>query len=263
MGVKTAVRQVFRQPCLEQLLRRWTRNRPADGILGRLAPQPADYPVGSIREFERYRLCWRLDVSDIIGWYLWWGFETPSHNDFLTLCHAGDVVLDVGANVGATALRAARKVGSDGHVYAVEPNPAALEKLNWHLQANDLTDAVSVHPVGVGARSARGQLAGVPERNLGAARLAHDGGPIRIVTLDDLAGDLERIDVVKIDIEGDELAALAGAQRLIERHRPRLFVEASPRTLRVPVETLTGTLESMDYRVVESRSGADVLAYPT
>jgi FkbM family methyltransferase len=144
----------------------------------------------------------------------------------------GDVCLDVGANVGVVALLAATVVGPRGRVIAVEPNPDNLQLLYRGIVLNRLEN-VQVLPFAASNRRAIVTLTGgTSNSHVIAARAPVDRGHfVQTVVLDEILGDLDRLDLVKIDIEGQEPAALRGLSRLITRHRPALFVEFNPTCL--------------------------------
>jgi FkbM family methyltransferase len=144
----------------------------------------------------------------------------------------GDVAVDVGANIGAIAFLAATIVGPAGRVVAVEPNPDNLQLLYRGIVLNAF-DNVEVVPLAASNRRAVFSLTGgTSNTHLVGARAPMDGGYfVQSAPLDDVLGDLPRLDFVKMDIEGHEPQALEGFSRLIERHRPVLLVEFNPRCL--------------------------------
>ena len=147
----------------------------------------------------------------------------------------GSTVLDVGANVGAYTLLFATWAGASGRVVAFEPATASREGLVRHLALNGLASRVSVRSEAVS--DATGTLmfrnAGTHGDNRIVPGPAADATATPSITIDDLC-DRERLapDVIKIDIEGSELAALRGARRTIAERGPSmaLFVELHPST---------------------------------
>ncbi|GGT05765.1 FkbM family methyltransferase [Nonomuraea spiralis] len=160
----------------------------------------------------------------------------------------GSAFLDVGAHVGHYALRMARDFTK---VIAIEPNPVALHGLSLNLRLNDVGN-VDVHPVAAHASRARLRLwdpydvtAGPCTRTLAPGEPAtvpadcdtsmlHSGqdgygaflGEVAALPIDDVAArSPERIGLVKMDVEGHEGKALAGAYETIARHRPALLIE--------------------------------------
>lgn len=146
------------------------------------------------------------------------------------LVRPGDTVVDVGANIGYYALLAARIVGPRGRVLAFEPEPDNLVELRMNIERNGL-GMVEIRPVAVGAQA--GTVSFLRGINGGVTGGAADDGAstvqVPMVALDDvLEGP---VGMIKIDVEGYEGEVLAGARRVIERCKPRLFVEIHPRML--------------------------------
>jgi FkbM family methyltransferase len=145
----------------------------------------------------------------------------------------GDVFVDVGANIGVMTFLGASLVGPTGRVIAVEPNPGNVQLLYRNIVLNGSTN-VEVLPLAASDRRAVFSLTGRSNTHLIGARGPQGGGHyVQSVALDDLLGDLPRLDLVKMDIEGHEPPALAGMMRLVTRHRPALLTEFNPRCLGV------------------------------
>lgn len=155
----------------------------------------------------------------------------------------GDVVVDVGANVGCIALLAATLVGDQGAVVAVEPNPDNLQMLYAGMVLNDVAN-VRVLPHAASVRSEVCSLSrDTSNSNLVAAQAPGRCVYTQTVVLDEVLASLPRLDLVKMDVEGHEIDAFDGFRASIERHRPALVVEFNPRCLvqleqREPAELL-------------------------
>ena len=155
----------------------------------------------------------------------------------------GDVVVDVGANVGCIALLAATLVGDRGTVVAVEPNPDNLQMLYAGMVLNDVAN-VRVLPHAASVRSEVCSLSrDTSNSNLVAAQAPGLCVYTQTVVLDEVLAALPRLDLVKMDVEGHEIDAFDGFRASIERHRPALVVEFNPRCLvqleqREPAELL-------------------------
>lgn len=143
----------------------------------------------------------------------------------------GSVVYDVGANIGFFSLLAARFAGPDGAVEAFEPLPANAAGIRRNLALNDAR-TVSVHEVAVGSSSGRAQLLSVDEGSW--SHLADRGWHPRtqavlevdVVTIDELvAGGQRPPGIVKIDVEGSEIAVLEGMRETIREHAPAIVCE--------------------------------------
>jgi FkbM family methyltransferase len=156
--------------------------------------------------------------------YYWTGaYERPVQGAFEALLRPGDVVWDIGAHIGFFSLLAARQVGREGVVHALEPSPANRDRLEATLRLNGET-RVHVHALAVsGERGAR-RLYG---ENSTASFIPRDESPINVDgrTLDDLLDELDTPDFVKLDVEEAELDCLRGARELLTSVRPILVME--------------------------------------
>jgi FkbM family methyltransferase len=133
----------------------------------------------------------------------------------------GDGFIDVGANVGVYTLLAAGSVGPDGRVDAFEPFPAPLARLRENVARNGLRQ-VHVHDAAAGREAGRVRFA--PGHDDTVGRLA--SGAAQAITVDCVRLD----DVItspctmgKMDIEGAEPLAFAGAERLLAQRNPPVW----------------------------------------
>lgn len=150
-------------------------------------------------------------------------YRCPTHPTVAV--RPGDVVVDGGACWGDTALSFAHLAGPAGRVRSFEFEPANVARLRSNLALNDeLAARVELDERALWRRSGE-QLGATrfgPATNIGA------GGelPVTSVAIDDLVarGELPRVDFLKLDVEGAELAALEGARATLVRDRPRLAI---------------------------------------
>jgi FkbM family methyltransferase len=145
--------------------------------------------------------------------------------------HKGDVVLDCGANVGVFTREAVKRGAR--LVVAIEPVPQNLECLRRNLRAEIASGRVMVYPKGVWDRD---DVLTLNESNNSSAEDSfvrtentHPGIALPLTTIDKLVAELklDRVDFIKMDIEGSETKALLGAQQTLRRFKPRLEVEVS------------------------------------
>src|SRR5579864_2765429 len=152
-------------------------------------------------------------------------YDAPVADLLRKLIQPGWVCLDVGANVGVYVLQLARWSAPDGYVVAFEPNPEARQTLHKHVELNGLQRRVRIEPFAVAEKShAKATLfrAGADGMSrLGEANQALAGTAVPlevdVVTLDDYCSSHGlKPNIIVIDIEGFEIAALSSARRLIE-----------------------------------------------
>jgi FkbM family methyltransferase len=179
------------------------------------------------------------------------------------------VFVDIGANIGYFSLLAAACVGATGRVLAFDPNLDNCELLKLSMQANGFTN-ITVYPYAVADQEQMILLAAFGSNGV-VANFHADGQPGQVpraeqqtdqeagmanylakaVVLDALLHDVERIDVIKMDIEGSELRALQGMRELVARHRPAIFSEFLPTSIEsqsgVPAEVYLDALRAQQY----------------
>jgi FkbM family methyltransferase len=148
-----------------------------------------------------------------------------------TFLSTGDWALDIGANVGHYTLRMSELVGSAGRVIAFEPvpNTFALLAENVRLGAFPNVSLLNV-AASDGTKSVAIDIPQFAEgmANYYRAQLSDRPSALAILTLPvDALGLTQRIKLVKIDVEGHELAVLRGMRGLIERDHPVLIVETA------------------------------------
>jgi FkbM family methyltransferase len=146
---------------------------------------------------------------------------------FRRLVRPGYKVLDVGANIGVYATSAARRVGENGFVCAIEPCAGTFRFLKKNVgvfpNVKCIHAAVSDKP-GVGFL----QKGNDPEYNqVVSGGNQERGEKVVLTTIDQAAimNGVERFDIIKIDVEGHEESALEGAVRTIHKHAPVIFYE--------------------------------------
>lgn len=174
----------------------------------------------------------------------------------------GTVVFDIGANVGFYTLLASVLVGAAGRVFAFEPLPRNLTYLRRHLRLNNVQN-VTVIEAAVLDHAGVASIAEGPPGSVGSMAHIAPGGnqQVRAVTVDELVatGQAPRPDYIKIDIEGAEGRALAGARSTLDRHHPTMFVAThGPKVheeCRRVLEALAYQLQPLDGESVERATG--------
>ncbi|MEW6125115.1 MAG: FkbM family methyltransferase [Pseudomonadota bacterium] len=206
------------------------------------------------------RLLW-LDLEDafVSRGCLMDGYEPVETAFVRAQLREGGVFLDIGANIGWFTMLASTIVGERGHVHAFEPRKPTVDYLRRSVEANALSDLVTVHEVGLADKAGQWHLAWAQgTTNPGSSCLVADESAANLNTiaislqkLDDL--ELSKVDFVKIDIEGAEMLAMNGGSQTIARHRPVVMSELHPKQLQMvsgatPVEYI-GWFTRQGYRV--------------
>jgi FkbM family methyltransferase len=208
--------------------------RPSQ-ILRRLFLAPR-YGAMDEREWPVVRLPWDVELRiiphDMIGSSI---LRTAVYDLVLTealfrLVDRGETTVDAGANIGYTTSVLALCSGSRGRVLAFEPHPLLVELMTENISRwpRARVGDVVVHPTALSDRASRAWLN--PGWNLGASTVALEpessAYSIDVMQLDSIIEEA-RIGLWKLDVEGHELHAIRGAEKLIETHRVRdlLFEE--------------------------------------
>jgi FkbM family methyltransferase len=160
------------------------------------------------------------------------GLEPGTRRILTKFLSPGMTFVDVGAHIGILTLAGARAVGPTGKVLAIEPGPAAFEALRRTIEVSGLAGRIKALRQAAGAHQERrtfyvrnvlGHSSLTPSDSHSEA--SSDEIEVELSPLDDLLPVGERVDLVKIDVEGAELAVLAGMQRIIAEN-PYLVVIA-------------------------------------
>ena len=150
--------------------------------------------------------------------------DVPDDERFLKgFLRPGQVVVDVGANIGTHSIVSAIQVGATGRVYAVEAHPVTARFLRENIRLNELDLIVKVMNVAVGETSGEAMFSDQRSDDQNCILPKSTGGiSVRVAPLDSLiaAGP---IDLIKIDVEGFELMVLRGALATLSRTRAIYF----------------------------------------
>jgi FkbM family methyltransferase len=182
---------------------------------------------------------WLLDLDEGVQLALYLGvYERSTTRALARLASPDAVVVDVGANIGAQALPLASRLGTKGRVIAVEPADAAMVRLRKNCALNPALSArmTLVHRalVAPGDTAAKTYFARWPLAHAVGAHPVHQGAPepssATGSTLDGLIDELglTRVDLIKLDVDGNELPVLRGATATLARHQPIVLFELCP-----------------------------------
>lgn len=174
----------------------------------------------------------RVDLGDRVQRLMAYRMYERRELDLVrALLRPGDTFVDCGAHVGYYTLHAARAVGTQGQVHAFEPAPANVARLRENVALNGARNLI-VHEAAVSAASGRTVFQLVDEQGEtgwgslmlapGEKTRAHE---VDVVALDDVLDQMQRVALMKLDVQGSELDALRGAARLLDRDKPHVLCE--------------------------------------
>lgn len=259
----TVKQKVFLARCLNQGVR----------LLRRLSGR------GMQVKCQRRGVTWSLDLDEGIDLsiYVLGSYEPRTLRAYMGMIRPGDVIFDIGANIGAHTLHFARLTGPQGRVYAFEPTDFAVEKLHRNLALNPaLAARVSVHQCFLVAQEG----AVLPAAIFSSWPVAHKhhdldpehmGKPKSLAAAQAITTDafvrgagIERIDFVKLDVDGYEYTVLRGFEQALRRFRPAILIELAPFVYdgdNAPeFEEFIAFLVRLDYQFSDAQTGQPVPA---
>lgn len=188
------------------------------------------------RSFRFRGVSMKVDISKQMGRAIYWRGAHDWSPIFTleAILRKGDTFIDIGANQGEYTLWAARKVGPTGKVYSYEPLTSLIEQLKENISLNPVFEKV-VSPISLGLAEKSGELELFTQKgqNEGTNTIFQTEqfdislGTISLDTLDHQVAlrKIERIDCIKIDVEGAELQVLQGGIATLKTFRPKLLLE--------------------------------------
>lgn len=215
-------RSIYQNPTLSQFIR---------GRLNRFAPQGLSEVVIADGANERVKM--HLDLHSEKDYWLG-TYEVELQQAIEKFVKPGQIIYDIGANIGFITLLFARKTGPKGHVYAFEALPENTRRLEQNIELNGFQQRVSVIPAAVLDHSGKVEFMLGPSTSMGkvqgsAGRKLSEGQEtiqVEGVSVDGFVDSGNPApDIVKMDIEGGEVLALSGMERNLRESRSLLMVE--------------------------------------
>lgn len=192
-------------------------------------------------EARRRGILWELDLDEAIDFvvYVLGSFEPATARALARESRPGATIVDVGANIGAHTLPLAARVGPAGLVLAYEPTGFAFAKLARNVELNPalgsrirsrralLTDETRTVTTPVWASWPLVPAVDVHADHRGRV-CPIDGADVTTLDAELARLGTQRIDLVKLDVDGGECAVLRGAREVLERDRPVIVMELAP-----------------------------------
>lgn len=223
------------------------------------------------RDFKLY-----LEFTDdsIEIYYL--GIYEPEETRMIkSMVKEGMAVLDIGANIGYFSMVMANLVSPQGKVYSFEPNPQMFERLQKNLEINpNLSEQIEIHQLAIGEKEGKANFFCPPVGFEGLGGLQNTNRisinnviNVDVITLDKFIEDnnIQRLDFIKLDVEGGEFDVLRGAKNTLNKYHPTILFEAEEENTAAygyRVFQLLSYLENLGY-IVKKAGNVNFVAIPT
>lgn len=236
-----------------------------------MVPNIYQYPPGTIRRTNYHGINFEVDIHDYTGHYIFFGFSDTSQKILFALCKPGDTIIDIGTNIGFSLMNMAKISGAHGLVLGFEPDPLNFTRLLKNIAMNKFTN-IKVTPIGLGDKPGKYKLENIVEFNSAGKRIAPEGAvsssdfaEVEINTLDNFLNadaSVNKVDLIKIDVEGFEFNVLKGAMNTIRKYSPVLYIELDDNNLKqqsASAKELIHLLAANGYAIInaENRNSVD------
>ncbi len=242
-------RKVLRGPKMEH----WIKSVfSGSSFYRKIVPPEYLYKRGAWREFEDEGVYYRLDISNVVDHYVYFGFERYVYQKELDVIRNAKLIIDVGANIGISFSWFARQ-NPNARIIAFEPHPETAKRALEQIERNKFRN-VELKQIGLGNQETELSIYEVDDHNPGMNRVSYGqmqrpSRKIPVKRLDDVLASLQlsQPDFIKMDVEGFEYFVLQGAAETLKTW-PVLFVEVDDKFL-----TANGHSAAMLVRFLEER----------
>jgi len=178
-------------------------------------------------------LRWAMDAGDYTQQDLFWcgAKDAGEIREALQCMPRNGVMFDLGANFGYYSITVASALQGNCRIYAFEPNPSTMERFKRNVALNK-THGLHLLELGLSDAPGHALVVETPAHS-GAAYLRQNprsGVPVTTLDLFCEQNEIDRLDLIKMDIEGAELRALHGGIATLKRFRPAMLIELNPET---------------------------------
>jgi FkbM family methyltransferase len=212
-----------------------SKNRPIKGFyrLHKFLNKHLPRYKGTIKLSDGIHINLDPSRSGLEKWVFYTGiYEITISKLLLQNAPINGVCLDIGAHLGMHTLKLARKVGPNGKVFSFEVNPLTAKELAANIERNGFKN---VEIINKAVHNCSGIVVPIHIRSLGMNSMYEDHDTSSYtniiqadtISIDDFMKDYDRVDVIKIDIEGNDFNAIIGAKETIRKYKPFISFEFS------------------------------------
>lgn len=235
-------------------------------IIHKFIPGNFLYPKHSYRTVKRNGIAYRLDISDYQAWLIYFLSEEDSSQKLLEYMGDARTIIDVGGNIGQSCLEINNNRNAlfkDFKIISFEPYPETYHHFIHNLKLNHSIQNIRVENMGLGEEESEVKMFRECNTNSGGNKVVFDTSQntagietVKITTLDHYveSHQIEKVDFIKIDIEGYEYSALKGAEKTLRKFKPKLYLELDTHNLKKqgtsPAEVLS-YLKNLNYTIID------------
>ena len=271
MNLNSIRKVLFTNIVAEQLLLLCIKSNLFRGFFSKLLPGNILYPKGTMRKANRNGINYYLDISDYQAWLIYFMSDRDSSVNILNYLKDATTILDIGANMGHTALEINKDRLSRIKNFSItcfEPYPENFSMLQHNLTLNS-TAHIQVENLGLGAEERLMKMYKDCDTNSGGNRIVYeptkntlDVEEVRVTSLDNYLNskNINKVDFIKIDVEGYEYEVLKGGIETLKTMKPRLFIELDNENLKnqgSSAHELISFLEQLGYSVSDAENKHD------
>lgn len=225
------IRKLFALSFFEYIICHFSQNKTLNSFIGKLVPENTFYKSNTIRYVKREGINYCLDISDYQNWLIYFGLNVDLPVELKKLVKDNFVIIDVGSNIGQTAMTLANTSFENVMIYGFEPDPVNYAKAVKNLELNTFNN-IKYQNFGLGSQKGELYLKIDTPSNRGGNRIdqqniSENSIKIQIEKLDDVVSkmNIEKIDLIKMDVEGFEHEVLKGSVNILKKYKPLLFIE--------------------------------------
>jgi FkbM family methyltransferase len=258
----TSIRKLLRNPFFETILYSLAKKQSLNRLISKIAPGNTLYKNGAVRKAKREGINYVLDISDYQHWLIYFGITIDNPIGLFELIKKGDTLIDIGVNIGQTAMMFSKLGGEKATIYGFEPDLINYSIAVENLKQNSFKN-ITYFNIGLGSKNEALPLKINSPSNRGGNRIdKNDSSNSSIVSIETLDAifkkeNITKIDVIKIDVEGYELEVIKGANQTLKKYFPNLFIEVDNYNLQqqgTSAKELINYISDLGYTVTNAKN---------